>query len=195
MKLACIVMASGASVRFGANKLLTPLEGRPLFHWALDAIPDGVFAQVVVVTGYDPVAREAERRGFLTVNNDCPADGVSRTIRLGLRAAEECDGALFMTADQPLLSAQTLRCLAAAFCTAPDRILAAAHEGRRGNPCLFPREFFPELAALMGDTGGAAVIRAHPDRLSLVEIPAWELWDCDTPETLAVCREKVLKNS
>ena len=193
MKPACIVMAAGIGKRFGANKLLEELGGKPLFCWALEAIDPACFSEVVVVTGHDAVAEKAQAMGFTTVCNNRPEEGISRTIRLGLEAAGDCSGALFMTADQPLLSRETLQTLTAAFLEAPQQIHAAAHDGKRGNPCLFPAAFFPELAALQGDTGGAAVIRKHPERLRLTEIPAQELLDCDTPEMMAVCREKGAK--
>ncbi len=193
MKPVCIVMAAGVGKRFGANKLLADFGGKPLFRWALEAIDGRCFSTVTVVTGHGPVAAAAEELGFRVVCNDRPEDGVSRTIRLGLQAAGECGGALFMTADQPLLTAETLRALTERFMEEPQCIFAASHNGMRGNPCLFPRDFFGELCALQGDTGGAAVIRKHPERLRLVEVPEWELLDCDTPETLAVCLEKSAK--
>ena len=195
MKPVCIVMAAGKGSRFGSNKLLAELEGRPLFCWGLDAIDPALFARVIVVTGYEPVAQEAVRRGYLAVENTAPELGVSRTIRLGLEAAGACGGALFMTADQPLLTGQTLRKLTEAFSAEPERIWAAARNGKRGNPCIFPAELLPELAVLEGDTGGSAVIRRYPDRVRLLEVPAEELFDCDTPEALAICREKTAKKS
>lgn len=190
MKPVCIVMAAGVGKRFGANKLLADFAGKPLFRWALEAIDKACFSEVIVVTGHEPVAAAAEELGFRVVCNDRPEEGVSRTVRLGLQAAGACSGALFMTADQPLLSAETLRQLVQRFAKEPQYIYAAAHDSVRGNPCLFPREFFEELSALQGDTGGAAVIRKHPERLRLAEVPEWELFDCDTPETMAICREK-----
>ena len=96
-----------------------------------------------------------------------------------------------MTADQPLLTSDSLRCLTERFREEPDRIIAAACEGRRGSPCLFPRSLFPELLALSGDTGGGAVIRRHPDLLVTVEVPARELADADTPEALSALNHLV----
>ena len=186
MKLVCIVMAAGQARRFGANKLLQEFGGRPLCSRALAAARQDCFSETIVVTAYDAVAALAE--GLTVVRNDRPELGISRTIRLGLAAAGECDGAVFLTADQPLLTGQTLQRLAAAFRADPNRIYAASSGGRRGNPVLFPREFFGELAALEGDQGGAAVLRAHPDRLTLLEVPERELWDCDTPQALEVLR-------
>ena len=59
-----------------------------------------------------------------------------------------------------------------------------AHGGVRGNPCLFPARFYPELLALKGDRGGSAVIRNHEADLILLETDALELTDIDTPEAL-----------
>ena len=183
MKLGCVVMAAGSSSRFGANKLLQNFHGKPLCCRALEAVPQDLFAKVCVVTGYAPVAELAEQCGFCVIWNDRPELGVSRTIRLGLEELADCDAVVFMTADQPLLTAETLRRLTERYAGAPI-IAAAAHAGKRGNPCLFSRELFPKLMVLEGDTGGSRVIKAHPELLQLVEVPAEELLDCDTPEVL-----------
>ena len=190
MKLGCVIMAAGSSSRFGANKLLQEFRGKPLFRWALEAVPENLFCRVHVVTGYDAVAEAARTLGFSVICNRQPELGVSRTIRLGLEGLTDCDGVMFLTADQPLLSQETPQKLAAAFAQQPG-IWAAANHGSRGNPCLFPRDLFPELLALTGDTGGARVIKAHPDLLHLVEVPAEELADCDTAEALRTLEERV----
>lgn len=184
MDICCIVMAAGAASRFGTNKLLQPFRGTALYLRALRAIPEDVFSRVVVVTGSEAVSHTAQTMGFSVVWNDRPADGVSRTIRLGLSEAGNCDGALFMTADQPFLSEDTLRTLAAAFAETPHQIISAACGEKRGNPCIFPRSLFPALENLQGDIGGSAVIRQNHHLLRLVQVPAADLVDCDTPEAL-----------
>lgn len=186
MKLACIVMAAGQARRFGSNKLMQDFGGSPLCSWALAAAWQDCFSKKIVVTAYDAVAALAE--GFTVVRNDCPEQGVSRTIRLGLAAAAECDGALFLTADQPLLTGQTLRRLADGFRQDTTGIYAASCGGRRGSPVLFPRDCFDQLMRLEGNQGGASVIRLYPERLRLIEIPEAELLDCDTPQMLEQLR-------
>ena len=188
MRLGCVIMAAGSSSRFGSNKLLQEFDGKPLYRRALEAVPRERFHRVCVVTGYASIAELAQTMGFVTVWNDCPELGVSHTIRLGLDGLTDCDGVLFMTADQPLLTGQTLCRLAETFAE-DGGIIAAAHNGKRGNPCLFPREFFEELTALAGDRGGSAVIRRHEDRLVLAELPAEALADIDTVEELRQMEE------
>ena len=63
--------------------------------------------------------------------------------------------------------------------------MGLSHNGVRGNPCIFPARFFPELIALREDHGGNTVIRRHEEDLLLYEVPAKELFDVDTPEQLA----------
>ena len=184
LRIGCLVMAAGSASRFGANKLAREIGGKSLMRRALEAVPAEAFAQVAVVTQYPEAAALAVEFGFLAVENSHPEWGVSHTIRLGLSAMTACDGVLFQVADQPLLRRETVAKAAALWRERPEAIVALGHRGQRGNPCLFPARFFPELMALEGDRGGSAVIRRHPEALVLVETAAEELWDVDTPQAL-----------
>ena len=185
LRLGCVVMAAGNASRFGENKLAREFGGKPLIRRALEAVPADAFTQVVVVTQYPEAAVLAAEFGFLPIENTHPEWGVSHTIQLGLAALSGCDGILFQVADQPLLRLETAAKAAALFRCNPDRIVALSHGGVRGNPCLFPARFFPELMALTGDRGGSGVIRRHPEALLLLETAEEELWDVDTPQALA----------
>lgn len=188
-RFGCVVMAAGRSERFGENKLLRELDGKPLALRTMEAIPRDAFAKIITVTRFAEIRQFSETLGFAVVENDAPEEGLSRTIRLGLAETADCDAVLFTVADQPMLSRETFLRLLAAW--KPGRICAAAEGGRRGNPCLFCRSFFPELNALSGDHGGASVIRRHEDALTLVETAPAELWDCDTPKALEDLKEEL----
>ena len=187
-RVGCLVMAAGSGTRFGGGKLTAVFAGRSLFSLALEAIPANTFARVTVVAHEEQLLDEARAAGFDAILNDRPEDGVSRTIRLGTEAMADCDGILYMVADQPLLRAQTVTRIVERWMQAPDGIVGAAHNGCRGNPCLFAARFFPELCALAGDRGGSSVIRRHEDALRLVETDAQELFDCDTRAALRILR-------
>ena len=168
--LGCVIMAAGNAVRFGANKLEAELDGKPLIRRAFEAVPAGEF-------------------GFTPVHNDRPGDGLSRTVRLGTQALADCDGIVFLVADQPLLSASAVRAVVRQWREHPSCIVGAACGTRRGNPNVFPREFFPALCALEGDRGGSAVIRQYPERYLAVDVPPEALADVDTPEALRAIRD------
>lgn len=184
----CLLMAAGNASRFGENKLTARFDGQSLFSLALAAIPKELFARVTVVSQYPALLEEAARTDFDTILNDRPQDGISRTIRLGTQAMADCAGILYMVADQPLLRAGTVRRVVDVWRAHPECIAAAAHNGNRGNPCLFPARFFPELCALEADRGGSSVIRRHEDALLLVEAGERELFDCDTKQALEILK-------
>ena len=87
-------------------------------------------------------------------------------------------------ADQPRLKKETVADLIGFAAAHPDRIVGLGHRGRRGNPCIFPARFFPELMALTGDCGGRSVILAHEGELLLMEVSPTQLIDIDSPEQL-----------
>ena len=185
----CVVMAAGSAERFGENKLSAVLDGKTLLERALDAVPAELLHAVAVVTQYSAAEALAEKHGFVCIRNDRPELGQSRTIRLGTEALRDtCGAIIYMVADQPLLRRESVAALIGVWYEDPACIVAAAHDGVRGNPCVFPAEFFPELCALTGDTGGSAVIRRHRDRLRLVEIAPQELLDVDTEEALELMK-------
>ena len=66
----------------------------------------------------------------------------------------------------------------------PNKLAALSHGGVRGNPCIFPARFFPELLELREDHGGNTVIRRHEADLLLLDVPAEELHDVDTAQAL-----------
>ena len=186
--IGCLIMAAGNASRFGENKLTASFAGKSLFSLALAAIPADTFARVTVVSQYSALLQEAEQAGFHAIRNDRPDDGISRTIRLGTEAMADCAGILYMVADQPLLRQKTVLCIVQDWRQHPGCIVGAAHNGHRGNPCLFPARFFPELCALEGDRGGSSVIRRHEDALRLVEAAEPELSDCDTKQALEILK-------
>ena len=186
--IGCLIMAAGNASRFGENKLTASFAGKSLFSLALAAIPADTFARVTVVSQYPALLLEAAQAGFHTIRNDRPDDGISRTIRLGTEAMADCAGILYMVADQPLLRQETVLRIVQDWRQHPSCIVGAAHNGHRGNPCLFPARFFPELCALEGDRGGSSVIRRHEDALRLVEAAEPELSDCDTKQALEILK-------
>lgn len=186
LRVGCLLMAAGNAKRFGENKLLCAADdGRTLIGHALDAIPREKFTRILVVTQYDAIVALARERGFETLLNEHAERGQSGTIRLGTRALSDCGAICFMVADQPLLRRETLAREVDFFSSHREHIVALGHNGVRGNPCLFPARFFPELLALEGDVGGSAVIKKHPDDLLLFEAPEEEMRDVDTKEALA----------
>lgn len=184
--IGCVVLAAGNAERFGSNKLLAEIDGKALIERAFDAIPTDRIDAVSVVTQYDGIEALAEKNGFRTVFNRRPELGLSRSVRLGTAALREsCDGILYLVADQPWLKRGSVSEMLDIFLEHPDHIVALSHGGKRGNPCIFPKQYFDELCALSGDRGGRSVIERHADDLLLYEASGSELKDIDTPEDIS----------
>jgi molybdenum cofactor cytidylyltransferase len=184
--LHAIVLAAGASTRFGSPKQLVRIGGRPLLHTVVTRAAEISGNALIVVLGAGaeelaPLLRHSS--GTLVINREW-REGLASSIRAGIAALPAaCTGALLLLADQPAVTAHDLRRLAGTWRKQPQYMAAALYAGTVGVPAIFPRTVFPELAALRGDAGARAVLRRGTDTLMRVPMPSAAL-DVDTPEDL-----------
>lgn len=190
-RIAGLVLAAGRSTRMGtANKLLQPVAGKPMLAHTLDALQAADIAATVVVTGHetDAIAPLLAGRDLVAVVNPNYADGLSTSLKAGLRALpRDIDGVLVCLGDMPQVTAAHINRLVAAFNPLEGRaIVVPTFEGQRGNPVLWSAEFLPAMQALSGDQGAKPLMAEHVDRLTEVEMgDAAVLLDIDTPAKLA----------
>lgn len=181
----CVILAAGNSTRFGENKLLAEINGKTMIERAFEAIPVEKLCSVIVVTQYESIVKLAERFGFDCIINRHPELGLSRSVMLGTQALkDQCDGILYLVADQPWLKRESVSKMLDMFRENPDSIVSMSSGGKRGNPCIFPKACFDELCCLSGDKGGRTVIERHEDQLILFEVSEAELKDIDTPKDI-----------
>ena len=189
-RIGAVVLAAGLSSRMDANKLLMPLRGKPLVRHAVKAAIASRAATVIVVTGNNAEDVKGSLRGLTIefVNNDEYSNGLSTSLRCGLNALpKDCDGAVILLGDMPLVAPGLIDGLIAAFDPAQGRaIVVPVRQGRRGNPVLWAKRFFPEMLALDGDIGAKGLMALH--RGLVHELDTAEdgpFIDFDTPEVLA----------
>lgn len=184
-EFAAVVLAAGRSSRMGDHKLLLPLGGQPLAGYAIKAALASRAQHVLVVLGYEAEKlRAALPPGtYQVVENAHYAAGMATSLRAGIAAVPgNAAGAIILLADQPLLTAAHVNLLLAETETAPDAIVAASYDGRRGNPVYFPRSLFGEVLTIEGDEGGRSIIERHSERLRLVALePVEATLDVDRP--------------
>lgn len=195
LKIGCVLMAAGDAKRFGENKLNRKLNGKSLIDRALSCIPAQKLDITVVVSQYDEVLKKAEDLGFLGIKNYHPDYGISHTIKLGLEKTKHCDAVMFMVSDQPLLTKNSVEKMIDFYLENPQYIVSMGYNGTRGNPCIFPKNFYKEMEALNEDRGGSTIIRNNEDKLLIFEAQhSDELSDIDTKEDLDKLSNKEVKD-
>ena len=181
-----VVLAAGASSRFGSTKQLVRVNGRPLMHTVVSRAVELAGHSVTVVLGAHagelaPLLKHSP--ASVAVNRDW-SEGIASSIREGLtHAPSTADGVLIVLADQAAVSTEDLRRLAGAWRRNPASIAAAQYAGGVGVPAIFPRWCFRELNELRGDRGAQLLLQRHVDRLVRLPMPSAEL-DIDRPEDL-----------
>ena len=209
-KLGCVIMASGLGKRFGGNKLMAELKGKPLIQYALDAT-EGIFERRVVVTRHKEVEELCRRQGVPVVFHSLPYR--SDTVRLGLEslgartdagksgteaeikiappAENGLEGCMFCPGDQPMLGRETVASLALCAASGKNTIWRTVWNGQEGSPVLFPAWVFPELLALPEGKGGGFAAGKHRELVRTVSARSqWELKDVDCLEDLELLAEK-----
>jgi molybdenum cofactor cytidylyltransferase len=200
-RVAVLILAAGRSTRMGGpNKLLADADGQALVVHAVKAALASQAVEVVVVLGHmaDQVKPAIEtvvtaRSRIRFVINPDFADGLSTSVRTGIAAlGANIDAAIVQLGDMPGVGAPLLDRLIAAFSPIEGRsICVPTVAGKRGNPVLWARRFFPEMANLSGDSGAKHLIGEHADLVCEVEMAGEAaITDIDTPEALAAWRAR-----
>jgi molybdenum cofactor cytidylyltransferase len=184
--LYAVVLAAGASTRFGSAKQLVRVAGRPLLHTAVTRAAEVTGNALIVVLGSGaaqlaPLLKHSP--GSIVINHDW-REGLASSIRTGIaRLPAACSAVMLLLADQAAVTADDLRRLAGSWRKQPQHIAAALYAGTCGAPVIFPRSSFRALTELRGDAGARALLLRNPDRVVRVPMPSAAI-DVDTPEDL-----------
>ena len=191
-RIAALVLAAGQSRRMGpVNKMLADVGGKPMVVHAVEAALASKARPVVVVTGHEPERVRgalAGRADIAIVHNPDYAKGLSSSLKRGLAALPpDVDGAVVCLGDMPSVTPGHIDRLIAAFDPVEGReICLPTFNGKRGNPVLWAKRFFKEMAEISGDTGARHLIGEHAESVCEVAMPDdGVLVDLDTPEALA----------
>ncbi|MDO9069524.1 MAG: nucleotidyltransferase family protein [Deltaproteobacteria bacterium] len=168
--IAGILLAAGAGTRFGGDKLLFPLpDGTPIGIKAARSLLSGVDHGIAVMRPSDRLlAQLLEAEGLRIAFCPDPEAGMGTSLAFGVSAAQNADGWLIALGDMPFIRHDTVRSVASLLQSGAP-IAAPQHQGRRGHPVGFAREFFCDLTQLGGDQGARPLLAAHAARIHLFE--------------------------
>ncbi|MGH8773380.1 MAG: nucleotidyltransferase family protein [Burkholderiales bacterium] len=168
--IAGVLLAAGASSRFGSNKLLHPLpDGTPIAVAAGRNLKKAVARAVAVVRSHDDaVAERLQAEGLEVVVCSRAAEGMGYSLACGVAATSNADGWLIALADMPFVSLETFRTVVRHI-EAGALIAAPAFNGQRGHPVGFCRRLYGELVSLDGDLGARVLLDRHANEVQLFE--------------------------
>lgn len=229
MKIALIMLAAGNSRRFGSNKLLYEIEGKPMYRHILEKLmivaewleetcsksfecdenrlgelkkeinkqckkiiglsvgsnaklsyQNNCYKKITVVTQYEEIEQAARALGANVYINPHPDEGISSSLKIGLKANLDADACFFTVSDQPWLTAETIHQLITLLKISNKGIACVSCDGKLGNPCIFTKRYYDDLLSITGDKGGKAVITAHRDDTAVLKVnDVKELTDMD----------------
>jgi molybdenum cofactor cytidylyltransferase len=165
-----ILLAAGAGTRFGGDKLRYPLpDGTPIGVKAARSLLSGVDHGIAVVRPDDRLlAQLLEAEGLRIAYCPDPETGMGTSLAFGISIAPNTDGWLIALGDMPFIRHDTIRSVASLLQSGAP-IAAPQHQGRRGHPVGFAREFFCDLTQLGGDQGAHPLLAAHAARIHMFE--------------------------
>lgn len=186
-----LILAAGAGRRFGGGgvgaKLLADLGGAPVIRRVAERAEAVGFAEVIVVTGAESAAIRLALDGAQCTILNAPdwAEGMAASLRAGITALPpQAEGVCIFLGDMPLVPAALCGALVEE-AQASGYAARPRCDGRPGHPVAFTCAAFPDLMALQGDQGAAALLKAHPERVAYCDTAdRGVLIDVDTPADL-----------
>lgn len=172
-----ILLAAGASQRFGGNKLTQNMSSDEMVAVrACRNLMEGIEEVLAVVRlGDEQLATCLTAVGAKVVFCADAGQGMGNSLAFGVQNCPDASGWLIALADMPWIKPATITQVAAVL-NAGALLAAPVWQGQRGHPVGFSAVLASELMALSGDSGAKAVIQAHRQHLHLIE--------CDDPGIL-----------
>ncbi len=198
-----VVLAAGSGTRFGSNKLVATLRGRPLVLQTLEHLTSarrsGLLAGVVTViaAGDEAVAHAIAQSGSVVVENPDPASGMGRSLQLGIGRLDHppvepmAEAAVIVLADQPVVRQEVLTALRDAWLSGAGiaRPVYREDPDTPGHPVLLDRTRWHLVDDVQGDRGLGPALASHTDWVTTVMVEGYNP-DIDTPADLAVLEER-----
>lgn len=195
--IVALVLAAGRSSRMGGpNKLVAEIAGKPLVRIVAEEALASRARPVIVVTGHQRERVSAALAGLPVrlVHNPDFADGLGTSLKAGIAAVpEDADGVIVCLGDMPQVDAALIDRLVGAF--DPERgalVVVPTIDGKRGNPVVWSRRFFPDLMLVEGDVGARHLIGRYSEAVTEVPVTGkGALTDVDTPEALKAVKAEL----
>jgi len=189
--LGVIVLAAGFSSRLGQPKPLARIHGATLLTRLIATLQPLQLAPTITVIIPPRATRytrktTAQRLRFIA--NPARAGGLSSSVRLAVRSARYCAGALLVPVDLVDLSRRDVARLVRRWRGSRRRVVASAINGAAATPLILPHWLFGQARRLEGDQGLRAIVRGLDASAITLLAMASAGADVDTPRDLQRAR-------
>jgi molybdenum cofactor cytidylyltransferase len=183
--LGIIILAAGSSLRLGQPKQLLEYNGSTLLRNMLTQASGIQYAEIVVVTGSNSEAIEADlKQNAVTIcYNKNWYQGMGSSIATGLKRLLELHSDLkaciFAVCDQPFVTTQVFRDILEQQTQSGKGIIASLYADTLGTPVLFSHTYFEALLNLNGKEGAKKIVENYIDDVASVPFDKGNI-DIDT---------------
>lgn len=196
LDIGCI-LASGFSRRFGtSNKLLEPIDNKPMIHWSVQALRRAGYQDVhaIIPEGDTELRTYLETENVDILDNGTPALGQSHSVRLAASLAIEmhAKSLMIVLGDMPFIPAAHLTALQKRL-RGHDAVMSAVEQMGRDlllPPVIFAPQAYTALLRISGDKGAKTVFDAL-QYTQTVYAASDVMRDIDTPKALRRITDEV----
>lgn len=177
--ISLIVLAAGASTRFGRNKLLEKIDSLTMIERVIMSAVSSNCDEVVVVVGHEAQKIKEVLKNFNCkfVLNEEYMKGQSSSVKAGFKAVMGyAEAALVLPGDVALITPCSINKVIEEYKAHKSPIVVASYRGRSGHPILFDSSLFNEIMKITEETMGLkAVVNRHRDLIRKVEVDSEEV--------------------
>ncbi|HWF39231.1 MAG TPA: nucleotidyltransferase family protein [Candidatus Acidoferrales bacterium] len=193
--LAAAILSAGESRRMGSPKALLPYRGRTFLEHLVEVTthPRVGVHKIVLGAGAQSIREKLGLDPATVVVNENWQQGQLSSIQAAVRslALGETEGLILCPVDHPLVSAELVARLIAAFDESGKLIVLPTYKGKRGHPLLFRANLYEEILAASPEVGARQVVWNHA--ADLLEVPTDEegiTLNLNNPDALKKALEK-----
>lgn len=179
-----IILAAGASLRFGSPKQLANWREHNLLQHSINILKSIFDKNIIVVLGanHKLIQSSLNENDITVILNKDWQTGMSSSIQMGIKTLPaNADAAMILLCDQPLLKESSLKSLVNLWQQHKSFIVASAYKNIIGVPAIFPASFFLQLESLTGDNGAKQLLSSYKEQVLTVSIPEAAM-DIDTQD-------------
>jgi molybdenum cofactor cytidylyltransferase len=173
-KIGIVILAAGSSSRLGQPKQLLEYNSKTLLENAIAQASRIPYGAIVVVTGSDNEAIEAdlnERTATICYNSEWE-QGMGSSIASGLKKLLELhpdsNACIFAVCDQPFVTTQLFKDILEQQTQSGKGIVASLYAETLGTPVLFSHTYFDALLNLNGKEGAKKIVENYIDDVASV---------------------------